>query len=77
MARRVDIETLRGVRIIAARRLAQDPSGNPRWFVVLSDGTQAETAPGAPCAYQIGDTAMHGVPLTVVLHDGQLWTARK
>lgn len=70
-------ETLDNISIIAAHRLDSDSAGNPRWLVVLSDGTQVQTAAGAPCAYAIGDVAMLKRPLTVTLLDGELWAVRK
>jgi hypothetical protein len=72
MSRTAATQTLRGVRITGLQRLRNDPSGNPRWQVFLSDGTEARTGDGANCAYGIDNVQYRDVPLEVELRGGYL-----
>lgn len=56
---------LAGVRIVTLKRLASTVNGNPRWLVLLSDGTEAETWPDAAVAYGIENSEYQDTGLVV------------
>jgi hypothetical protein len=59
---------LAGVKIVNLTRLANTrATGNPRWLVLLSDGTEAETWPDADVAFGIENSEYQDTPLTVVM----------
>lgn len=60
------------VRTIASlTRLMNSHDGNPRWRVVFTDGTAADTKPDAAINYGIGNPETRG-PCVVELERGQL-----
>jgi hypothetical protein len=54
-----------GVRIVTLTRLANTANGNPRWLVLLDDGTEAETRPDADVAFGIENSEYQGTRLVV------------
>jgi hypothetical protein len=62
--------TLTGVKIVSLKRLHNSVNGNPRWLVLLDDGTEARTKPDAMLSYTIDNPEYRKVPLAVRL-DGR------
>jgi hypothetical protein len=60
--------TLTGVRIVKLTRMNSSRNGNPRFLVLLDDGTEAPTQPDASISYGIGNPEYRDVPLTVSLN---------
>jgi hypothetical protein len=59
--------TLTGVRIVRLTRLNNSVNGNPRWLVLLDDGTETETQSDAGIGGVIDNSEYRDVPLTVTL----------
>lgn len=67
--------TLTGVKIVSLTRMKNSVNGNPRFMVMLSDGTEAPTRPDAMLSYGIENAEYRDVPLTVKLDGrGNIWS---
>lgn len=66
-----------GVHIVNLTRLLNSANGNPRWLVLLSDGTEAQTSPDADAGYGIENSEYQNVPLTVTMSSGVITRIRR
>lgn len=64
----MDTTELAGVKIVNLTRLTNTANLNPRWLVLLDNGTEAETRPDADVAYGISNSEYRDTPLVVTMN---------
>lgn len=61
----MSIRKLTNVKIVSLTRLNSSASGNPRWLVLLDDGTETTTQSDASINYGIENPEYRNTSLTV------------